>query len=187
MSTENEKLSRVKTSCKAASIVSKILFMICIVGTTVTLVTSIVMFFNREKFDNEFETANEENFLGSMGNVAVGNIQSDVPALEKFLEENSDSPSLAIAIYLLPMSLGCAMLSVAMYFFSSIFNIILKEGNPFDDKVIKRVLISMILLTAVLAFSAGGGFAVLGGLVTWVIYTILDYGRVLKIQSDETL
>ena len=80
-----------------------------------------------------------------------------------------------------------AILTVAMFLFRSVFTIILEEGNPFSDKVIKRILISMIIISVVLIFTSGVGFGVLGGFLTWVIYTILDYGRSLKTLSDETL
>ena len=80
-----------------------------------------------------------------------------------------------------------AVCAVLMKLISGTFAIIEKEDNPFTDKVIKRVTVVMIIVSAFLFFTAGASFGILGGLVTLVVYSILDYGKTLQIQSDETL
>jgi hypothetical protein len=45
----------------------------------------------------------------------------------------------------------------------------------------------MIVLSAVMLFTVSAGFAALGAITTWVVYTIMDYGKTLQVQSDETL
>ncbi len=211
MNEENAKLQKVVRSCKAAKTVSTILFFITMVATTICLITGIVMIANHEKFDAEFNQSIAEGkisirpdggFKVNFGSVDVAEfdendvkaalpasqkITSDIPALQEFFDENSDSYSVVYGFYLLGMTVMIAILTVAMFLFRSVFTIILEEGNPFSDKVIKRILISMIIISVVLIFTSGVGFGVLGGFLTWVIYTILDYGRSLKTLSDETL
>ena len=119
--------------------------------------------------------------------IATEKIDSDVPALKAFFEENADSPSLFLGFYITLMSSVFIVSAVAFFFITSVFDIVVKEGNPFTGKVIKRTLIAMIILTVIVGSNGGLGFGILMGFLTWVIYTILDYGRVLQIQSDETL
>ena len=203
MNEENAKLAKVQKSCKAAKIVSKILLIFAIVGCTIAIVTGIVFFFGRDKFDPQILSGSGEVKINQqlrIGGVVFAEFNdgeftipesmkmtSSVPALQQFFDENGNSPSLYISFYLIFVGIMVAIVAVVLAILSSVFDIILKEGNPFADKAIKRILISMIILCGVLALTTGGGFALLGAFLTWVIYTILDYGRVLKKQSDETL
>ena len=114
-------------------------------------------------------------------------LTSSVPALQKYFDENKDSTGLVVGVYLIGIGIMCLVMAVSMWLVSSVFDIIIKEGNPFADQVPKRILISMIIFTVVVAFTTGIGFAVLLGFVTWAVYTIMDYGKTLRIQSDETL
>ena len=68
-----------------------------------------------------------------------------------------------------------------------VFKIIEEEETPFSDKVLKNLLVSLLIIDVIVAMSAGIGFGALAGLITWALYTIMDYGRTLQIQSDETL
>ena len=211
MNEENIKLQRVQRSCKVAQKVSFILFMITMVSCVICLITGIVMIANHENFDAQINQASNEGKIVqypdggiklNLGPVNVAdidkndiektqnftnNLHSDIPALQEFFEENQNSLSLMYGFYLLGMTLMIAILTVALYLFYTIFSMILKEGNPFADKVMKRILVSMIIISVVLALTAGIGFGALCGFLTWVIYTILDYGRSLKTLSDETL
>lgn len=114
-------------------------------------------------------------------------LESSVPALQNYFDEHKGSISLALGLYILLAGVACGVLAASLGLISSVFAIILKEGNPFSDKVMKRVVISMIIISVVIALTSGFGFAILLGFITWVIYTILDYGRTLKTLSDETL
>ena len=80
-----------------------------------------------------------------------------------------------------------AIIAVMMKVTGSVFALIRKEDNPFTDNVIKRVLIVMIVLSGILFLTSGVSLGVLCGILTWVVYTILDYGKTLQIQADETL
>ena len=212
MSEESIKLQKVQKSCKVAKTISLVVTILSIVSCVICLITGIVFLANHEKIDADFAQAEAEGKVvqqsdgGIKLNVGpfkvadfdqsdkadaehVRNqvLTSDIPALESFFEETKDSMAVLYGVYLLVMSVMIAILAVALYMFHRIFAIILEEGNPFSGKVMKRVLISLIFISVVLAFTAGFGFGALGGFLTWVVYTILDYGRTLKTLSDETL
>lgn len=202
MNEENKKLANVKKSCKGAKIVSKIILVALIIATVSTFVCGIVLIAGRSKWDNTFAEAAEKgagaNVELSLGPVRMGAFEngefksttpmtSDVPAIQNFFDENSDSPSLVVGAYLILVGLVTAIGAIAFSLITSVFDIILKEGNPFSDKAVKRTLIAMIILSVCAASTAGLGFGVLLGFLTWVIYTIMDYGRALKLLSDETL
>lgn len=202
MNEENKKLLNVQRSCKGAKIVSKIIVIALIVATVLSLVSSIVLIAGRKKYDQQMINSAQEGHgfktqikFGSIvvADIVDGEVQlkdtmdSDVPAVQEFFDENADSPSLLIGLYLILISVMLAFVSVAFTLISSVFDIILKEGNPFTDKAINRTLLAMIIICILLASTSGIGFGILGGFLTWVVYTIMDYGRVLKIQADETL
>ena len=203
MNEERNKIEKIKKSSKIAVVVSRILFIAAVIACTLALISGIVLLANREKYDADLE-ANRDDIKGSysiaVGNMklaeiddgefkalASGKLESSVPALEQFFEENSDSVALHIGLYLIAAAFASGLVAFCMWLFSSVFSIILKEDNPFCDKVIKRTLISMIIFSVLLAFTAGTGFAALGAVATWVIYTIMDYGKTLQTLSDETL
>jgi hypothetical protein len=203
MNEENKKLEKIQKSSKIAVVVSRILFIAAAVACTICLITGIVLLSNRDKFDTELKN-NQDEFTGSytiavghmklaeldegdFKTLAGGKLESSVPSLEKFFEDNSDSIALHIGLYMIAAAVAAGLVAFCIWLFSTVFSIILKEGNPFNDKVMKRILISMIIFSVLLLFTAGAGFAVLGGVATWVIYTVLDYGKTLKVLSDETL
>ena len=45
----------------------------------------------------------------------------------------------------------------------------------------------MAASTVVLLLTSGIAFGALGALTTWVVCTVMDYGKTLQTQSDETL
>ena len=197
MNTMNNKLAKIKKSSRVGKIVSNIFTVIGIVGVVITLIAGIFILNMGKRFDDEMHSAVEHGYIEtetdsiahtSFMNINIGNpenIQTDVPALREALD---DHPlSIMYGIYLLTISFLCVIFTVVMKIISGTFALIEKEENPFTDKVIKRVLIAMIVLSAVLLFTVGSGFAVLGALTTWVIYTVMDYGKSLQVQSDETL
>ena len=50
-----------------------------------------------------------------------------------------------------------------------------------------RLKTSFIILTVVVVIFVGLGAGVIAGLLLWCIYSILDYGKVLQTEVDETL
>ena len=193
---ENVKIAKIKKSCSVGKKICAILSIVAIVGCVCAAVASFAIFGMGKEFDNKVQQGieagiiNSENEFGSvkMININVGEVKkwhSDVPALQKILDEQPYS--ITYGTYCFIMSVACAVVTVMLKFIGSVFELIIKEDTPFTDKVIKRVVTVMIVLSAVMLFTMSAGFAALGGITTWVVYTIMDYGKTLQVQSDETL
>ena len=204
MNQENIKLNRIKKSSHVAGIVTRIVFILCVVASMILIVTSIVMIADRTNMNEQIkagiEGANDVDVTKKVGPVNVHllrfskdsfditkyqKIESSIPALEKAL---SDTPySLTLGFTLLTAGLNVVLLAIAMFQLYSVFDIIGKEDSPFTQRVLKKLLFALIVIDIVIAFTAGLGTAAVAGLVTWALYTIMDYGRLLQTQSDETL
>ncbi|MBR1651061.1 MAG: hypothetical protein IJ691_07850 [Lachnospiraceae bacterium] len=204
MNQENIKLNRIKKSSHVAGIVTRIVFILCVVASMILIVTSIVMIADRTNMNEQIkagiEGANDVDVTKKVGPVNVHllrfskdslditkyqKIESSIPALEKAL---SDTPySLTLGFTLLSEGLNVVLLAIAMFQLYSVFDIIGKEDSPFTPRVLKKLLFALIVIDIVIAFTSGLGTAAIAGLVTWALYTIMDYGRLLQTQSDETL
>ena len=193
---ENVKIAKIKKSCSVGKKVSAILSIVAIVGFVCSIIASVTIFSMGKEFDAKVQQGIEagvistENEFGSVKiidfNVGeIKKIHTDVPALQKILDEQPYS--ITYGIYCFLVSWLCAVCIVILKLTGSVFDLIIKENTPFTDKVIKRVVIVMIVLSAVMLFTVSAGFAAMGAIVTWVVYTIMDYGKTLQIQSDETL
>ena len=204
MNQENVKLERIKKSCKVAGIVTRIAFMICVIGSVIMLISGIVTISTRKNVEQSIVQALEENEEVAIGK-KVGNVnvyfakfnpgsmkmlkymrfESSIPAWQDILDETPYA--FAIGLMLVSMSFGVAILAFALFQIYSVFDIIKKEDTPFSEKVLKKLLIALIIIDVIIALTSGLGQAAIGGLITWAVYSIMDYGRVLQIQSDETL
>ncbi len=193
---ENVKLESIRKSCTVGERVANIFCVLAIVGCVLTLISGIVILNMGKEFDDKIAV------MENSGNVSIGNtiggyklmginlidpanIKSDVPAIEAALKDHPYSIEVSMSLFMLTVL--AAILAVLTKMAGSVFALIRKEDNPFTEKVIKRVVFVMITLSVILFLTSGLGQGVLCGILTWVIYTIMDYGRVLQIQSDETL
>jgi len=196
MNQENIKLKEVKKSCGAVRKVAVILTIILIVGCVASAIGSIAIFSMGNEFDTIVQEAEEKGVIdeGSIGkskglikidSFDIENIETDSAWLREKLDE---APmSIIYGSYTITVSIIMAVLAVVMSIISKSFKIMEEEDSPFTDKVIKRMTITMIILSVIIGCTAGTGFGILMGFMTWAVYTILDYGKVLQIQSDETL
>ncbi|MCR5654880.1 MAG: hypothetical protein K6G07_04505 [Lachnospiraceae bacterium] len=197
MNEEKKKLESVVKSCKAASICSMVIFFCLACATTLLLIIGILMLAKPETFDEQLK-AGDVNMELKLAGVTVATVgdedetatqawTSDVPALQEYLNKNAKSDAVGLGLYLLMMAVIAGLTAFCMWQVHTVFKVIVKEGNPFADQVPKKILTAMIILTVTLGLSSGVGFAVVLGLVTWAVYAIVDYGKYLRIQSDETL
>ena len=196
MNEENVKLEKIKKSCRFGKKIATILCIVAIVGCVCAMVGGIALLANSERFEPEFVKYVEEgkidtsNGIGKVSGISIQGInvddwKSDIPALQKALTERPYTT--VYGIYCIIVSLSIAVCSLMVKLLSSVFELIEKEDTPFTDAVIKRVTIVMIVISGFLLLTAGAAFGILGGLVTWVVRTVMDYGKTLQIQSDETL
>ena len=183
---ENVKIAKIKKSCSVGKKVSAILSIVAIVGCVCAIVASVVIFGMGKEFDAKVQQGIEagvistENEFGSVKiidfNVGeIKKIHTDVPALQKILDEQPYS--ITYGIYCFLVSWLCAVCIVILKLTGSVFDLIIKENTPFTDKVIKRVLIVMIVISAILLLTTSTGFGILGGITTWV--DISDIGGVV--------
>lgn len=190
------KISKIKKSCKVGKTVSNILFILCIVGSICALAAGIFIFSMGREFDVTVEQAIDAGYISEgdgMGTSAivhisafdVDNLHSDIPAWQAAIDDHPYAVSYSVTCLVIAFS--CVVIAVMMKLINGIFAMIIKEDTPFNDKVIKRITIVMIAVSAALFCTTGMAFGVLGGILTWVVYTIMDYGKTLQIQSDETL
>ncbi|MBP5261948.1 MAG: hypothetical protein J6Z43_07475 [Clostridiales bacterium] len=197
MNEENVKLAKIKKSSSVGKKVSIALCIVCIVGCMIALIAGIVLVTSAERFEPQFAEAVEsgefDTSKNAIGKASMFHIEyidpsdweSDVPAIKNALENYPYST--VYGVYLMIVGLCIAVAAVMMKLLSSVFAMIEKEDTPFTDKVIKRVTVVMIVISGFLFLTAGSALGILSGLATWVIYTVMDYGKTLQIQSDETL
>lgn len=192
MKEENEKLSRVRKSFKTAKIVGRITEIILIVAFLMLLVTGIVLIANSKRFNEklaEDATVSIDVPLTDLkdGKVDLSNtFESDVPAVQKMIDENNVAAF--FGLFFIGLSLIFPFLAAIMHFFAGACKDILEDNTPFSKRARKKILVAMILLTVGVSLTKGGiASGVVLAIVTWCIYTILDYGALLQLESDETL
>lgn len=197
MNEENVKIARIRKSCRVGKKVSNILCIVAIVGCVCALIGTIAIFRMGKNFDVKFNEAKEAGMVSTtseIGSVALfkmnlGNIptdlHSDIPAVQEMIE---DHPLCIIyGSYSLIAAIGAAILAVMLKLTSSVFALIEKESSPFTDRVRKRVTFVLIATAVLLCFTAGAAFGGLCALIAWAVNAILDYGKTLQTESDETL
>ena len=182
MDNQNKKLANVKKSCKIAAIVSKVFTIIFIVATVLCIVGAIFSFLVKDPILSQ-ALAND-NIQATL-NSGIFQLESSIPALNAKFQDFA--PTIVLGFYILIIGASMAVMAGVMALIGSIFSLINKEESPFSDKVVTRLLVAMIVISTGILMSSGVGFGVLAYFITWVIYTIMDYGRALQIQSDETL
>lgn len=192
MNEENIKIAKIKNSCRIGKIVSNIMCIVTIIGCVCAAVSGIAIFAAKAETEPKLaalveEGKFDENRFNSVY-IDLGSSEewhSDIPALQNIIDEYPHSFSIATSI--LFMAGALALTAVMTKLISKTFETIEKEETPFSDKVIKKVLIVMIFASIILFMTSGMALGVLGGLTTWVVYSVLDYGKTLQVQSDETL
>ena len=193
---ENVKLEKIRKSCSVGEKVSTVFCIIAIVGCVMAIVAGIAIINMGSEFDDKVIQMSDSGVV-DIGNkiggyqimgISLGdpsNIRSDVPAIQEALKDHPYS--VEVSMYCFLAAGMTAIIAVMMKVTGSVFALIRKEDNPFTDNVIKRVLIVMIVLSGILFLTSGVSLGVLCGILTWVVYTVMDYGKTLQIQADETL
>ncbi len=190
----NEKLANVKKSARTGRKVSTALLIICIVAFVLTVVAGSVILGMGKRFDDALDKAEEKGesvsavmdaeFL-SVSVEDFSKIDTDVPFLQKALDEHPMST--AFGIYILCVSVEVLLLCIVFTVVRDTFALIENEDNPFTTKVIKKVTVVMIVGTICIGLMVGGAAVIYGAILTWLVRTILEYGKVLQTQADETL
>lgn len=191
-----EKISKIKKSCNVGEIVTNVLCILAIVGCVLAFIAGGYIFSMGREFDEQMKQAEAAGYVTtgtSIGAVKiadvelidVSDIETSIPAFEAAIEDHPYC--FAYSIFVFTMAVVALLLAIMMKVISKTFALIKNEETPFTDKVIRRVVAVLIAVTVIAALSSGLGAAIVLGIITWVVYTILDYGKLLQIQSDETL
>ena len=196
MNEENVKIAKIKKRCQVGKTLSNIFFVFCVVASICAIVGSCVIFKMGKKFDTAIAQGEAAGYIttgSSVGVVSginltvddVTSFHSDIPAVQAAIDDHPYCIYYGtICIFLAIFAAGVAVL---LKLISSVFELIIKEDTPFTDKVIKRVTIVLIAVSGVMMLTTSAGFGILGLIVTLVVHAIMDYGKTLQIQSDETL
>lgn len=193
---ENIKLEKIKKSCGVGEKVSLVFCIIAIIGCVMAIVAGIAILKMGKGFDEKYEQLSNSGYasvgetIGGIKLLHIGledpsNLESDIPAIQEAIKDHPYA--VTVSVFAFTAALCTGIIAVMFKLAGSIFSLIGQEDNPFTDKVIKRVLIVMIVLSGIIFFTSGIASGVLCGILTWVVYTILDYGKTLQIQADETL
>jgi L-cystine uptake protein TcyP (sodium:dicarboxylate symporter family) len=197
MNEENVKIAKLKKSCHAGRIVSKVLCIFFAIGFVASVIGSIMTFSMGKEFDEMIQGSVDRGVIEQtdrVGSVSLfeinlgavpENIQSDNPAIQAALEDHP--ASVMYGGYMLALGIAFAIVAVLSIMVGSVFKLIEKENTPFTKKVQKRVTIVMIITSVILFFTTGTPFGLLCGLLTWVVRNVIDYGMTLQTESDETL
>ena len=196
MANENEKLIKVKKSCKAVIIVARIMMIFMIIGTVAGLIAGGKIWSMGSDFDaalDQLETNGVVTTGDSFGSTTIfhlekfdaDNIQTSVPAIREKLDTCPQCFVYSMNIFMVAGI--CAISALVMVLVIFTFKAILKNDTPFCDPAISMMTITLIVLTGIFFLTAGTGTAVLMAVITWAIYTVMQYGKALQIQSDETL
>lgn len=193
---ENVKLEKIKKSCNTGEKVTNVIFVIAVVCSIICLIMITLIANKTDEFEAWVQKGIDagyittENSIGSVSTINISildpnTIHSDSQVIRNVLETKPYS-----VIFIMYCLFGCfifIVLAVMIKLIGSVFRIIREEDNPFTDKAIRRIVTVMIAASIVMFFSPGTVYGVMGLIITWVVYTIMDYGKTLQIQADETL
>ena len=182
---QNERLEVMKTRCKTSAKVVSIFQIITIVGVVLSFVGAVICFTQQGMINTHIADAvksgqvSVENFR-----IGSGGVRFMINYENAFEAGNYAVP---IAATCAVSAVMCLIVTVVLTIFKSIFNSLVKEDTPFSDSILGRLRISFIIMTVAVFAFMGLGPAVVGALLMWCIYSILDYGKALQAEIDETL
>ena len=193
---ENVKLGKIKKSCEAGEKVTKVFFVIAIILCVLCLVIITMIASKTDAFESWIQKGIDSGhvtFESGIGNVSAfnitiinpNNIHSDVQAIRDALQAHPYS--VIFICYSIAGFFILLVFAIMMKLVGGVFRIIREEENPFTEKAIRRIITVMIVASIIMFFTPGTVYGILGLIITWVVYTILDYGKTLQIQADETL
>ena len=185
MNEQDSKLSAIRKRCITSSKVIRVLQIFAIIGIVGAMVGAISCYAFRDTINQALDaqvkagTVDVENFMirGGILNFTI-NYEESVKAGD----------------YATPMTISCLMgviiTSASLFLltvFKKIFDNLAREDNPFTDSVLSKLKTCFIVITVIMALFVGIGPGVISGVLCWCIYSILEYGKVLQTEVDETL
>lgn len=182
---QNQRLEEIKKRCKTSSKVIRVIQIIAIVGLIGSLVGTIWCFVMKETINTEIAkqvsngVATIENFKidGGMLKVAIN--------YDEMFQRGDYATPLAINFGL--ATVITAITAYLLTLLKKVFDNLNIDDNPFSDSIMSSLKICFIVMSVIIMLFVGVGPGVICGLLCWCIYSILEYGRVLQVEVDETL
>ena len=185
MNNYNNKLETIKKRCQTSSKIVGILRIFPAIGCISSIIGLIACILNSEAINEKVAAAVAQGDLSlqdfSMG---MGSLFRVVVDFNEFYQSGNYVEPFIIACIL--AAITCVMAYVLLTLLKKIFTELSLEETPFSDSVMKRIKISFIIITLILLGNSAVA-ALIGGLAMWCIYSILDYGKALQTEVDETL
>lgn len=185
MNEQNERLEVMKRRCRTSSKVVGIIQIVTIVGIVLSLVGAIYCFTQKDMINDHLASAVES------GQVTVENLRIGSGVFHFMIDYTQ---AFKEGMYAVPMGFNCVFSAVmcliitcALGLFKDIFKDLSGEAMPFSEKILGKLKYAFIMLIAALLVFVGIGPAVVGALLMWCIYSILEYGKALQTEIDETL
>lgn len=192
MSTENEKLQKIKKASGVTAKVLKVFEWILIVSAAITALVIVYMMFNKDAIRESF--AQQLTVKGADGlvidrelsfntRVVIGSFSMDNPLVKVF--DFTDYFVIAVSDAILAI-LMLAFAFFVIYEIRSIFVYLKENDTPFVPGILKKIKVIGIIVSILALFESLGSGAI-AALVFWCVYAIFDYGIILQKNQDETL
>ena len=185
MNEQNTKLEIIKKRCNTSTKVIRILQIFAIIGIVGSLVGSICCLTMKDTINNSVAESIASGKTKIEDVKISGGLLDFAINYEEFYKNGN---------YTTPITINCAIATIitsVVYYlltlFKKIFENLVKEDNPFSDKILNNLKICFIVITVIMALFVGLGPGVIAGLLGWCIYSIFEYGKVIQTEVDETL
>lgn len=182
---QNNKLETIKKRCNTSVKVIRILQVVAIIGIIGALVGAVCCFTMKDTINKGVAESIAQGKTKIEDVKISGGLLDFTIDYESFYKEGN---------YATPLTINCVIAIIITSFvyyllslFKKIFDNLIKEDNPFSEKILNNLKICFIVITAIMVLSVGIGPGVIAGLLGWCLYSIFEYGRVLQIEVDETL
>lgn len=187
MDNANEKLTRVKKSCRIGRTACNVLKIICLIGAIGALVGFVMVMVARGQVNTDGYSSLIEDEDPEVATWEISN--DDLRSVGIFAEliPASADDLLKIALVSLFSAVTAGLAALLFHIFGQVFYAILNGESPFTEDILKKLKIDFILISLILLFSVGLGSAVVAAFLFWCLYNIFDYGCVLQRDADETL
>lgn len=181
-----EKLEKVKKSCKITKKVLDVVTIIFAVIAVVCLVAGILVIANKNMVNAEFAQAAAN---GDVDFYADGELLSGLISLDVEIEELVDKGEYATVLTILMVAgvVFTTIFAVVAKILSAILGLIVVKESPFCNEVIKRLKGVFIIITVLVLLASGIVEALITALFFRCIYFLFQYGNALQEQYDETL
>lgn len=178
MNNSNDALQKVKHSCKVSASILNILKIFCGIFSVGFLLIAGGCLVLRDQLV-EFISSAPEFSTNITANIRVAGLE--------FMYQADEHAPYVIAAALFVMALSLMFLTVGLHYLQKMFVLINTGDSPFSQEVITTMLTAFVLVTVFITASIGLLHGAFMALFLWCIYNVFKYGRVLQIESDETL